>query len=70
MRLALVGKKPADITALFGPPAATASDRWGYSQRMIINPMTQDKFGLTVYFSDGTVQGVDYYYGTGGGGTQ
>ncbi|MCE0497823.1 MAG: hypothetical protein LV481_07760 [Methylacidiphilales bacterium] len=70
MRLALVGKKTADITALFGPPTATDSDRWGYSRQMIINPMTQDKFGLTVYFSDGIVQGVDYYYSTGGGGTQ
>ncbi len=63
MRLALVGKTPAEVTALFGPPAATDSDRWGYSKKMIIDPMTQDKFGLTIYFSDGTVQGVDYYYG-------
>jgi hypothetical protein len=70
MRLTLVGKKPADVTALFGPPTVTDSDRWGYAQRMVINPLSQDKFGLTVYFSDGTVQGVDYYYGSGGGTTQ
>ena len=57
--------------SLFGPPTVTDSDRWGYGQRMITNPMTKDKFGLAVYFSDGTVQGVDYYYGAGGtGGTQ
>jgi hypothetical protein len=70
MRRVLVGKKPADVTALFGPPAATDSNRWGYSQKMVVNPLSQDKFGLTVYFSEGTVQGVDYYYGSGGATTQ
>jgi hypothetical protein len=64
MRLALVGKKEADIKALFGQPSAIASDRWGYDQLMIINPITQHKFGLAVYFLEGTVQGVDYFYGT------
>jgi hypothetical protein len=66
MRVALVGKKPADITAIFGPPTATDSNRWGYSRRMILNPLTQEKFGLAIYFSGGSVQSVDYYYGTDG----
>jgi hypothetical protein len=36
---------------------------------MIVNPLTNDRYGLTVYFNEGVVQGVDYYYGKGGGGT-
>jgi hypothetical protein len=63
MRQVLVGKNRSDLTALFGPPTDTASDRWGYGQRMIVNPMTGEKHGLTVYFAEGTVQSVDYYYG-------
>jgi len=63
MRKVLVGKSRSDVTSLFGPPTDTASNRWGYGQQMILNPMTQEKHGLTVYFDEETVQGVDYYYG-------
>jgi hypothetical protein len=66
MRQALIGKSRADVTALFGPPTDTASDRWGYSQQITLNPLTNEKHGLTVYFADGVVQGVDYYYVSGG----
>ncbi len=66
MRNALIGKSRADVSALLGPPAETASDRWGFDQQMIFNPMTNAKTGLTVYFTEGIVQGVDYYYGAGG----
>jgi len=65
MRLALIGKKPADVSALFGPAVETDSNRWGYNRRMISNPLTGQKLGLTVYFNGGLVQGVDYYYGSG-----
>jgi hypothetical protein len=65
MRQALIGKTPAQVTELFGPPVDTNSNRWGYAQRMILNPLTREKFGLTVYYADGTVQSVDYYYGKG-----
>jgi hypothetical protein len=27
---------------------------------MVLNPQTNEKFGLTVYFTEGAVQGVDY----------
>jgi hypothetical protein len=67
MRAALIGKTRDEVSALFGTPTETASDRWGYAQQMIVNPMTNDKYGLTVYFTEGTVQGVDYYYGGKGG---
>ena len=72
MRRVLIGKSRAEVSALFGPPTETASDRWGFAQRMIVNPLTNEKSGLAVYFNDGAVQSVDYYYGaqTGGpGGT-
>jgi TolA-binding protein len=67
MRAALIGKTRDEVAALFGTPAETASDRWGYAQQMILNPLTGDKYGLTIYFTEGTVQGVDYYYGGRGG---
>jgi len=63
MRLALVGKNRADVTALFGTPTETASDRWGYAQQMIVNRMTSEKHGLAIYFTEGIVQSVDYYDG-------
>jgi DNA-binding transcriptional regulator YdaS (Cro superfamily) len=65
MRQVLVGKSRADVTNLLGQPSDTASDRWGYGQQMIFNPMTNEKHGLTVFFSDGNVQSVGYYYGVG-----
>jgi hypothetical protein len=68
MRDALIGKTTSDVSALFGAPTETASDRWGYAQQMVVNPLTNDKYGLTIYFTEGRVQGVDYYYGHGGGG--
>jgi hypothetical protein len=64
MRQVLVGKNRADVTALLGTPAETGSDKWGYGQQMIVNPMTKEKHGLAVYFNEGVVQSVDYYYGT------
>ena len=70
MRDALIGKTTAEVSALFGVPTETASDRWGYAQQMIINPLTNEKYGLTIYFTEGTVQSVDYYYGHTGGGVQ
>jgi len=63
MRQVLFGKSRADVSALFGQPTETASDRWGYAQQMIFNPMTKEKHGLTIVFADGKVQSVDYYYG-------
>jgi hypothetical protein len=63
MRLALVGKNRTDVTALFGPPTESASERWGYGQQMVIDPMTKEKHGLAIYFSEGVVQSFDYYYG-------
>jgi len=63
MRQALIGKTTAQVTELFGQPSEVASNRWGYGQRMILNPLTNQQFGLAIYFTDETVQSVDYYYG-------
>lgn len=63
MRHALIGKNRNDVMDLLGKPTATDSDKWGYGQKMILDPMTQKVYGLTVNFSEGTVQGVDYFYG-------
>ena len=60
MRRALIGKSRTDVGKLLGLPTDTGSDTWGYRRQMIINPLTNEKHGLTVYFSEGTVQGVDY----------
>jgi hypothetical protein len=60
MRQALLGKTRAEVGKLLGLPTETASDSWGYRQQMIVNPLTNEKHGLMVYFSEGTVQGVDY----------
>jgi len=65
MREALVGKTLTEVNDLLGPPDDTASGRWGYQKQMIENPITHQRFGLTVIFVGGTVQGVDYYYGKG-----
>ncbi len=35
---------------------------------MILNPLTNEHHGLTVYFNQGTVQSVDYNDSVGGGG--
>jgi hypothetical protein len=66
MRHVLIGKTRDEVKSLLGVPSDTASDRWGFGKQMIVNPMTNQKYGLSVYFSDGLVQSVDYYYGTGG----
>jgi len=63
MRQALIGKTRAEVLAFFGTPSATDADRWGYSKRMVLDPDTHESRGLTVVFSEGFVQGVDYYYG-------
>jgi hypothetical protein len=60
MRQALIGKSRAQVKDLLGPPSSTASDQWNYSKQMIINPLTNEQTGLTVYFSEGTVQSLDY----------
>jgi len=60
MRQALIGKTRAQVSDLLGEPSETASDSWGYRQQMILNPMTNEKHGLVVNFSEGIVQGVDY----------
>jgi len=60
MRHALIGKSRAEVSELLGAPSATASDSWNYNQTMIYNPVTNEKHGLTVYFSEGLVQSVDY----------
>ena len=66
MRQYLIGKSTADVKKLLGAPYEIGSDQWGYSQKMIVNPLNGEHHGLTVNFSDGAVQGVDYYYGGGG----
>jgi hypothetical protein len=60
MRQALIGKTREQVSDLLGPPSATASDSWGYRQQMIVNPLTNEKTGLTVYFTEGIVLSVDY----------
>jgi hypothetical protein len=67
MRRVLLGKSPDEVSALLGSPTEIASDRWGFSRQMILNPLTEEKSGLAVYFNEGAVQSVDYYYGNGGG---
>jgi len=69
MRQALIGKSRAEVSDLLGLPSETASDSWYYHQLMVYNPLTNEKHGLIVYFSEGRVQGVDYG-GNGTGGTQ
>ena len=66
LRKALIGKSPAEVSALFGQPSETASNRWGFSRQMVFNPLTNEKSGLAVFFADGAVQSVDYYYGKDG----
>jgi DNA-binding transcriptional regulator YdaS (Cro superfamily) len=60
MRQALIGKTRAEVSNLLGLPSETASDSWGYRQQMILNPLTNEKHGLMVYFAQGAVQSVDY----------
>jgi TolA-binding protein len=67
MRRALIGKTTDQVSELLGTPSNIGSDRWDYRQQMIVNPMTNEKTGLTVDFSEGAVQGVDYYRYTSGG---
>jgi hypothetical protein len=63
IRRALLGKTTAQVAALFGTPSETAADKWGYGKRMVVDPSSGEQRGLTVVFSEGIVQGVDYYYG-------
>jgi hypothetical protein len=60
MRQALIGKTRAQVSDLLGLPSDTASDSWGYRRQMILNPLTNEKYGLMVYFTEGLVQSVDY----------
>jgi len=60
MRQVLIGKSRDQVSGLLGPPSDTATDSWAYRQQMIVNPITNEKSGLMVYFSEGTVQSVDY----------
>jgi DNA-binding transcriptional regulator YdaS (Cro superfamily) len=63
IRQALIGRNRTEVSSLFGPPSDTASDQWNYHQRMIVNPLTNEQTGLSVFFLEGTVQSVDYYRG-------
>jgi len=63
LRTALLGKTTQQVAALFGAPSETGADKWGYGRRMVYDPDTHSRRGLTVIFADGVVQGVDYYYG-------
>ncbi len=63
MRAALLGKTRAEVISYFGTPSETGADRFGYGRRMLLDPDTHEHRGLTVVFSEGLVQGVDYYYG-------
>jgi hypothetical protein len=67
MRQVLIGKSRPQVSDLLGPPTQTGPDQWNYAQQMILNPLTQEKRGLTVYFIQGSVQSVDYNHGQGGG---
>lgn len=60
MRQALINKTRAQVKDLLGAPSDTGSDSWAYRQQMIFNPLTNEKHGLLVYFSQGLVQSVDY----------
>ncbi len=63
MREALLGQTTAQVAALFGPPSEMGADKWGYGKRMVVDPQSGEPRGLTVVFSEGIVQSVDYYYG-------
>jgi hypothetical protein len=60
MRPALIGKSRAQVKDLLGPPSDTGPDQWNYQQQMIVNPLTGEQTGLTVFFSEGMVQTIDY----------
>ncbi len=60
MRETLIDKTRDQVRDLLGPPASTASDQWSYTQQMIVDPLTNLHYGLTVYFVEGVVQSVDY----------
>jgi hypothetical protein len=60
MRQAIIGKSRIDVKSLLGAPSQTQSDTWIYYPLMIINPLTNEKSGLIVNFSEGAVLGVDY----------
>jgi hypothetical protein len=62
-RQMILGKTRDEVTSLFGTPTETGSDRWGYERVITVNPMTAAKQGLAIYFSEGAVQSVDYYFG-------
>jgi hypothetical protein len=63
IRRALLGQTTAQVAALFGAPSETGADKWGYGKRMVVDPASGERRGLTVNFSEGIVQSVDYYYG-------
>ena len=65
VRRALLGKTTREVAGLFGAPTATEANRWGYGKRMIFDPQSRESLGLTIVFSEGLVQGVDYYYEVG-----
>ena len=65
MHKELQGKNPAEVRGLFGQPTVVEAGRWGYNRQMVFNPMTHEKHGVAIYFVEGFVQSVDYFYGTG-----
>jgi hypothetical protein len=60
MRQALLNKTRAQVKEFLGAPSDIGSDSWGYRQQMIVNPLTNERHGLVVYFNQGLVQSVDY----------
>ena len=70
MHKVLQGKTPAEVVDLFGKPSMVSAGQWDYTQLMTINPITNQKYGMSVYFVEGIVQSVDYYYGNQGQGSQ
>ena len=61
IRRVLIGKGRPDVKGLLGAPTDTGPNMWSYRQQMIVNPVTNEKHGLTVNFLEGIVQGVDYF---------
>jgi hypothetical protein len=63
MRQALLGKSRAQVSDFLGQPSEMVSNAWNYGHVMVVNPLTGEHTGLTVYFSEGAVQSVDYFRG-------
>jgi len=58
-----LNKTRQEVTELLGAPTETGPDCWGFGHVVTVNPLTNEKHGLSIYFSEGKVLSVDYYYG-------